>query len=74
MLPLRLAWIFGFLSTREYDARCRQNRFGPKALESTNSALQRLERGLAEDRLAVVLVLLSVVILLYTYLNGPLLA
>jgi len=74
MLGLRAAWIFGFISTRDYDARCRQKHVGPAALEATDAALDRLEQALSEDRLAVVLILLTILVLAWTYLNGPLVA
>lgn len=70
---LRLAWIFGLISTREYEQRRRQKQFGQSAVPATESAFARLERTLTEDRLAVVLFLVGTVILAYTVLNagGP---
>ena len=68
-MMLRLAWIFGLLSTRDYRLRMRQKRFGPAGTESTDCALQRLERPLFEDRLAMILFLLGSMIFAYTFLN-----
>jgi hypothetical protein len=68
---LRLAWIFGALSTRKYDALVRARTFGPKAPAGTKDRLDGLERTLTEDRLAVVLFLVGAIILLYTIRNAP---
>jgi len=71
-MKLRFAWIFGFVSTREYSARVRAERFGPDAGAPIDGAMRRLERSLAEDRLAVVLFLIAVGIVTYTVLYAPL--
>jgi len=70
-MMLRLAWIFGFLSTRDYALRLRQKRFRPAVTEAADCALQRLERPLLEDRLAVILFLFGSMIFAYTFLNAP---
>jgi hypothetical protein len=49
----------------------RQKRFRPAGTEATDGALQRLERPLFEDRLAVVLFLLGIMMFAYTFLNAP---
>lgn len=74
MFSLRLAWILGLVSTRDYDSKRRRSRFGPSAVEASDAALQRMERSLTEDRLALVLFLVGVVLLVYTWVNGPLFA
>lgn len=71
MIRLRLAWILGFLSTRDYDSRMREKRFGSGAVEATESALQLLERALNQDRLAVIVFFIGAIILVYTILNAP---
>ena len=70
-MMLRLAWIFGLLSTRDYALRMRRQRFRPAVTEATDGALQRLEQPLLEDRLAVILFLAGIVIFAYTFLNAP---
>ena len=70
-MVLRFAWIFGIVSTRDYDLRLREKRFGAEAVAATDGAVQRLEQVLAEERLAVVLFLVAVIILAYTFLNAP---
>jgi len=70
-MMLRLAWIFGLLSTREYSLRMRQERFQPAVTEPSACALERLERPLLEDRLAVILFLSGIAIFAYTLLNAP---
>ena len=70
-MMLRLAWIFGLLSTRDYALRMRQQRFRPAVTEATDCALERLERPLLEDRLAVILFLFGSLIFAYTFLNAP---
>ena len=67
---LRLAWIFGFISTRDYEARRRKEKYGPAAVAATESAFARLERSLAEDRLAIVLFLAGFIIIAYTVMNA----
>jgi hypothetical protein len=69
-MMLRLAWILGLLSTRDYDLSMRQKRFRRAVPEATDCALQRLERPLFEDRLAVILFLLGIAIFAYTFLNA----
>jgi len=68
---LRLGWICGLLSTRDYDCLTRQKRFGNAAIVANESALQRMERSLAEDRIAVVVFLIAITILLYTIECAP---
>jgi hypothetical protein len=70
-MMLRLAWIFGLLSTRDYALWMRQQRFRPAVTEPTDCALERLERPLLEDRLAVILFLFGMMIFVYTFLNAP---
>jgi hypothetical protein len=70
-MMLRLAWIFGLLSTRDYALRLRERRFRPAVAAPTEYALQRLERPLLEDRLAVIFFLLGSILLAYTFLNAP---
>jgi hypothetical protein len=70
-MMLRLAWIFGLLSTRDYALRMRQQRFRPAVTEATDCVLERLERPLLEDRLAVILFLFGIIIFVYTFLNAP---
>jgi len=71
---LRLAWILGFVSTPDYHARMRRSRYGAQAIVGGESAVNRLERTLAQDRLALVLFLLGLVLLLFTWVHGPVLA
>jgi hypothetical protein len=49
----------------------RQQRFRPAVTEATDCALQRLERPLLEDRLAVILFLFGMMIFAYTFLKAP---
>jgi hypothetical protein len=71
MIRLRLAWILGFLSTRDYDLRMREKTLGTGAIEATGDALRRLEGALNQDRLAVIVFLIGAIILAYTILNAP---
>lgn len=71
LVLLRFAWIFGFISTRRYDLHVRLKRFGSGAVEGSDTALGRLENALIEDRVAVILFLIGLTILAYTYLNAP---
>jgi len=70
-MMLRLAWVFGLLSTRDYALRMRHKRFRTAVTEATDCALQRLEQPLLEDRLAVILFLVGIMIFAYTLLNPP---
>lgn len=65
-MMLRIGWLFGFVSTPDYDrrSRCQPGRT-PGSREKT------LERSLWEDRLAIVLFMIGAVILTYTLLNAP---
>jgi len=74
MLLVRLTWILGFISTPEYHARMRRSRFGAHAVLGGEPAVRRLERSLASDRLALVLFLLGLVLLVYAWVHGPVLA
>lgn len=71
MLFLRLAWILGFISTRDYDLRVRTKRFGANAVGANEPAARKLEQLLLEERVAVVLILFALVIITYTFLNAP---
>lgn len=65
-MMLRIGWLFGFVSTPDYDRRSRgQPGRTPGSREKT------LERSLWEDRLAIVLFMIGAVILTYTLLNAP---
>lgn len=68
---LRLAWIFGVISTRDYDYRNRQKRIGTCVIGANEGALQRLERSLTRDRIAVILIVVAITILLYALEYGP---
>lgn len=68
---LRLAWICGFVSSRDYVSRVREGSFGPDAVQAAEAALSRMERALLQERVAVVLFLVGIVILTYTLLNAP---
>ncbi len=68
---LRLAWIFGLLSTRDYDIRIRQKRFQPSQAQTDVYVLEPLEQRLLEDRFAVILFLLGSLLFAYTFLNAP---
>jgi hypothetical protein len=70
-IMLRLAWIFGFVSTREYDSERRVERFGPEAADAIDGTPQHLERTLLEDRVAMILFLIGIIIFAYTFLNAP---
>ena len=70
-MMLRLAWIFGVLSTRDYDCRTRQKKFGNAAITANEGALKRLERSLVEDRIAVIVFLVAITIFLYTVEYAP---
>ena len=68
---LRLAWIFGVLSTRDYDLRMRQKRVRPSEAEAKGYLWEPLEQPLFRDRLAVILFLLGSLLFVYTFLNAP---
>ena len=68
---LRLAWIFGVVSTRDYDSQIRQKKFGNAAVVANEGALKRMERSLVEDRIAVIVLLLAITIFLYTIEYAP---
>jgi hypothetical protein len=68
---LRLAWICGLLSTREYHVKSRLEKYGSNAIVGPDSVLDRLDRSLVQDRIAVVLFLVGLVILTYAALKGP---
>jgi hypothetical protein len=68
---LRLAWIFGLVSTRDYDTQIRQKKFGNAAVAANEGALKRMERSLVEDRIAVIVFLLAITIFLYTIEYAP---
>jgi len=68
---LRLCWICGLVSTREYDFQTRRRKFGKAAIAASEGALERLERSLVEDRIAVVVFLLAISIFLYTIEYAP---
>jgi len=72
MFALHLAWILGLLSTPDYETRRRRKRFGSNAVQATSSVLERLEATLVQDRFALVLMLFAVVVLVFTYVHGPL--
>ena len=69
MLWFRLAWTFGLVSTKQYSTRTRVGRFGPQASDATDAALTRLEHKLFEDRLALILFLVGIVIFAYTFVR-----
>jgi hypothetical protein len=68
---LRLAWICGLVSTREYDCQTRQRRIGVAAIAANDGALERMERSLVEDRIAVIVLLVAITIFLYTVEYAP---
>ena len=70
-MMLRIAWIFGLVSTRSYDSRTRRKKFGHAAIAGNEVALQRMERSLAEDRIALIVFLLAITILLVTIEYAP---
>jgi hypothetical protein len=70
-MMLRLAWICGLITTRDYDTQKRQRKFGNAAIAANESALKRMERSLVEDRIAVIVFLLAITIFLYTIEYAP---
>lgn len=70
-MMLRLAWICGLVSTRDYDNLTRQRRFGQAAIAANEGALKRMERSLVEDRIAVVVFLVAITIFVYTIKYAP---
>jgi hypothetical protein len=68
---LRLAWIFGLISTRDYNCLIRQKKFGGAVVTATEAALKRMERSLVEDRIAVIVLLLAITLFLYTIEYAP---
>jgi hypothetical protein len=70
-MMLRLAWICGFVSTRDYECQTRQRRIGNAAIAANEGALKRMERSLVEDRIAVVVLLVAFTIFLYTLEYAP---
>jgi hypothetical protein len=70
-MMLRLAWICGLLTTRDYDYQIRQRRIGGAAITANEAALKRMERSLVEDRIAVVVFLVAITIFLYTLEYAP---
>jgi hypothetical protein len=70
-MMLRLAWICGLVSTRDYDCQTRQKKFGATAVAANDGALKRMERSLVEDRIAVIVLLLAITIFLYTIEYAP---
>ena len=68
---LRLAWICGLVSTRDYDCRTRRKNFGKAAIAANEVALKRMERSLVEDRIAVIVLLVAITIFLYTIKYAP---
>jgi hypothetical protein len=71
MTMLRLAWICGLVSTRDYDCQLRQRKIGNAAIAANEGALERMERSLVEDRIAVVVLLVAITIFLYTLEYAP---
>jgi hypothetical protein len=71
MILLRFAWIFGLLHSREYDRRLRSRKTGAETIDVPDSAVERLEKLLIEERAAVLLFLAGGVVLAYSLLNGP---
>jgi hypothetical protein len=68
---LRLAWICGLITTRDYDTQKRLQKFGNAAIAANEGALKRMERSLVEDRIAVIVFLLAITIFLYTIEYAP---
>jgi len=68
---IRMAWICGLLSSRDYATRARLKRFGPEAVNAADTALKHVDRLLLQERVAVVLFLIGIAILTYTLLNAP---
>lgn len=64
---LRTAWILGFVSTQEYSQQIRSDQVGYEFRHSRG----RLQTILLEERVAIVVFLLGVVLLAYTFLNAP---
>ncbi len=71
MILLRFAWIFGLLHSREYDRRLRVRKTGAETMDVPDSAVERLENLLVEERAAVLLFLAGGVVLAYSLLNAP---
>jgi hypothetical protein len=71
MVLLRFAWIFGLLHSREYDRRLRVRKTGADKIDVPDSAVERLEKLLVEERAAVLLFLAGGVVLAYSLLNAP---
>ena len=70
-MMLRLAWICGLVSTRDYDCQIRQRKIGNAAIAANEGALKRMERSLVEDRIALVVFLVAITIFLYTLEYAP---
>ena len=70
-MMLRLAWICGLVSTRDYDCQLRQSKIGSAAIAANEGALERMERSLVEDRIAVIVFLVAITIFLYTIEYAP---
>jgi hypothetical protein len=70
-MMLRLAWICGLITTRDYDCQERQRKFGNSAIAASEGALKDMERSLVEDRIAVIVFLLAITIVLYTIEYAP---
>jgi len=68
---LRLAWICGLITTRDYDTQKRLQKFVNAAIAANEGALKRMERSLVEDRIAVIVFLLAITIFLYTIEYAP---
>jgi membrane-bound ClpP family serine protease len=73
MFATHLAWLLGLISTRDYETKRRRRDLGAEAVEATDEVVRRLEGTLVQDRLALVLFLIGVVVLVFSYLHGPLL-
>lgn len=70
-MMLRLAWIFGLISTRSYHSQRRRRKFGDAAIAASEVALKRMERSLVEDRIALIVFLLAITIFLFTIEYAP---
>ena len=70
-MMLRLAWICGLITTRDYDCQTRQKKFGNAAIAANAGALKHMERSLVQDRIAVIVFLLAITIFLYTIEYAP---
>ena len=68
-MMLRLAWIFGVISTRDYDCRTRQKSLGTSAVGANEGALRRMERSLVTDRIAVIVFLIAITIFSIAFKN-----